>query len=139
MELELYRYKFTPYSTGGKLAIDGVFECYTLERAKTDPQFLPIPCGRYPVQMLESPHFNRIIPHILCVPGRTYIEIHMGNYPRDSEGCVIVGKELGTDAIWASTGTLDVLCTKLNASKDAIFITIQEVNNEETTDSSIAA
>lgn len=134
MELDLWRYKITPHSIGGKLAVDGVFECYTLERPYDDPAWKPIPLGRYVVLMLPSGHFKRAIPHIMNVPGREAIEIHNGNHPHDTHGCVLVGKQLGDDAIWTSEVALDELCAKLDTDTNSIFINVQEVKpNEEIT------
>jgi hypothetical protein len=30
---------------------------------------------------------------VLCVPGRDMILMHHGNYPRDTEGCILVGTD----------------------------------------------
>ena len=137
MELDLLRDPATLYSWPGKMAVDGIFECYTLERAPTDPDFKPIPIGRYPVKLMLSikfkilmPQYKRLIPHILNVPGRDAIEIHMGNRVQDTEGCVLVGRQTGEDEIYSSLIALSNLTDKLEKTTDEIYITVQEAQNE---------
>ena len=46
------------------------------------------------------------------VPDRTYILVHVGNYPRDTYGCILVGRgaaDNGQPAIWRSRLALDDL------------------------------
>lgn len=50
-----------------------------------------IPAGTYPVQYGWSDRWNCLMPHVLDVPGRDAIEIHIGNGPGDTDGCIIVG------------------------------------------------
>jgi hypothetical protein len=45
--------------------------------------------------MLPSPHFGRLMPHVLNVRGRTAIEIHAANSVRDLLGCIGVGDVRG--------------------------------------------
>jgi hypothetical protein len=131
MELELIRTKPTDKSLIGKLAINGVFECFTLERSHQDPNIRPIPEGKYPVSINFSPHFGQDMPHITNVPGRTFIEIHWGNVAEDTEGCVLVGMRTSVDEILNSRVAFSALFAKLQSCKDPIFITIKENQNEE--------
>ena len=71
----------------GEMTCDGVRACYTLERAGVQ-----IPEGTYQVVLYNSPHFGREMPLLLNVPGRTFIELHTGNVPGASDGCIIVGQ-----------------------------------------------
>lgn len=129
MEIEIYR-KYNSKNTSGKLSIDGVFECYTLERAKDDPEHVCIPEGKYPVRMRDSAfwgqHGYRQVPGIFDVPGRTDIEIHPANVPSELKGCVAVGKEQTEDGVMFSRIAFDVLLVKINACKDPIFVTIKQ-------------
>lgn len=86
MKLTVTRNLVMPLSTAGMLDVDGIFQCYTLEPAR------PIPAGVYDIRLLFSPKFNCITPHVMDVPGFTAIEIHCGNYPTDTEGCLLVGE-----------------------------------------------
>ena len=59
--------------------------CDTLENA----DFL-IPALTYRVAVTMSPRFNRVLPILCQVPGRTGIRIHYGTKPSHSLGCVLV-------------------------------------------------
>ncbi len=92
MELKLIRDKFTAESTGGKLYIDGSFFCFTLELPIRDG--LPgsaIPEGTFQVVSQWSPKFGRSMPHLIGIPNRSEIEMHWGNVPADTEGCILLG------------------------------------------------
>ena len=95
MKLELVRTKLTEHSLTGKLSIDGVFQCYFLERPYNDPEHPPIPEGEYPVRMRDSAfwaqHGFKQVPGIFDVPGRTDIEIHPANRASELKGCVHAG------------------------------------------------
>ncbi len=75
-------------AVGGEMTVNGIFECFTLER-----QAVMIPEGVYEVSIRWSPHFQRSLPHIESVPGRSGILIHPLNHAYESEGCIGVGQE----------------------------------------------
>lgn len=56
-----------------------------------------VPSGDYVCRRRYSPRFRYDVFEILDVPKCTYIEIHVGNYNRDSEGCVLLGRSVGMD------------------------------------------
>jgi Family of unknown function (DUF5675) len=114
MQLNLKRNLLTSLSTSGLLDIDGQFECYTLERPEVQ-----IPLGTYGIEIRYSPRFKRPLPHLLDVPGRSDILIHSGNWPRDTEGCLLVGQTLGKDMILSSRLALDPLIQKIQLALDA--------------------
>lgn len=100
MELTVERTRFSEISTQGQMAIDGAFFCYTLELPRKDG--LPgscIPAGRYQVTTYPSPHFGRLMPLINNGPGRSEIEIHWGNYPDNTRGCILLGYQSSQDSI----------------------------------------
>lgn len=70
------------------------FVCSTLEN-----QALYIPTGVYSLTVYDSPHAGHPVPLLQDVPGRTAIEIHCGNYPCDSKGCILVGEMVDTEGI----------------------------------------
>lgn len=50
-----------------------------------------IPCGSYPITFVFSHKFNRYMPFVDGVKGRTGIMIHTGNSPKDTKGCILLG------------------------------------------------
>ena len=59
--------------------------CDTLEN-----QDYLIPALIYHVAVTKSPKFNRLLPVIEQVPGRSGIRIHRGTHPKHSKGCILV-------------------------------------------------
>lgn len=49
-----------------------------------------IPTGEYKVTPRYSTRFRHHL-HVLDVPDRDWILFHVGNFPRDTTGCVLVG------------------------------------------------
>ena len=68
----------------GRLRFEGQ-EIATLENAD-----YIIPDGTYPVSVTFSPRFQKNLPLIDKVPGRSGIRIHTGTIPEHSKGCVLV-------------------------------------------------
>jgi hypothetical protein len=62
-----------------------------------------------------SPKFNRMMLHILNVPGFSGVRIHSGNRDTDTEGCVLVGQMHPghVDFIGGSRLALDALTRKI--------------------------
>jgi len=131
MEIELIRKKPTQYSMGGKIAIDGVFQCYSLERSPIDPDFKPIPEGKYLITIRFSPKFGQDMIHLENVPGREGIEIHWGNHATDSHGCILAGKQLGEDEIWESRVAVKELHAKIAGCKESVFIVVKNKEEEK--------
>jgi len=92
----------------GKMSFGGN-TCDTLERPNVDPEHACIPKGTYRVQMMMSPHFGVVLPHIMDVPGRSDILIHWGNTVADSHGCVLAGVRVNELAITRSRETVERL------------------------------
>lgn len=115
LRLTVTRVWFTAQSVIGILDINAVFECYSLEPA--DPAEL-IPCGVYPLRLLPSEKFGRFMPFICKVPGHTADEIHIGNDPKDTKGCTLVGETRGPDWVGNSEKAFNELIAKLDASQD---------------------
>ena len=115
--------------TQGELYLNGKLECYTLEdTVREDDIKLPgrtaIPAGCYEIAITESPRFkNALLPLLLDVPNFTWIRMHAGNDPEDTDGCILVGSVRAKGAVLSSRVALDKLMEKLKGKSD-IRITI---------------
>lgn len=58
------------------------------------------------MQYLWSEKHQRKLWHIL-VPGRDNIEVHIGNFPKDTDGCVLCGTAIAGDSVTGSHGAFD--------------------------------
>lgn len=129
MKLMLQREPSTVHSTPGRLFIDGVFECYTLEDVVRPVKVYgqtAVPPGNYRVVLTMSPRFKRVLPLLLEVPNFEGIRIHPGNTDKDTEGCVLVGQTRSRDFVGNSRAAFDVLFKKLQAARSPIHIEIKE-------------
>lgn len=149
MKLELKRIAKQTGYTIGKLYVDGDYFCDTLEdedrglmqdmslkqieRIKI-PGKTAIPEGTYEVTMdVVSPKYSQRkvydfcegkLPRLLNVPGYEGILIHIGNYPKDTDGCILVGKNTAKGAVMESTGTFWKLYDLMKSAKEPITIKI---------------
>lgn len=112
MNILVSRMWFTPQSTIGAMSINlGSLEFYTLEPPVKSDGTKPrcTPDGSYKLKIQWSPHFQRLMPHVLDVPGFQGILLHWGNHPNDTEGCTLVGSERGQDIVTGSRLAFDKL------------------------------
>lgn len=114
---------YTDTSTVGDLILDGSVFCQTLEdtcRRFKIPKVTAIPPGEYPLVIDWSPKYQRFMPRIMEVPGYKGVLIHWGNYPKDSDGCILVGhyNESIPNMVTSSRKTFDILFDRLNGRKD---------------------
>jgi hypothetical protein len=117
-ELFLKRIKTDLIATVGSLELNNQFICYTLE-----PTVLEIPCGTYTITFYDSPKEGYRVP-LLSVPGRDHIEMHIGNWAKDSLGCILVGlTDEVTDEIEHSKDAFNTLMSLIQ-NKENITITI---------------
>lgn len=92
----------------GRLYIDGVFECFTVEN-----NTLRLKEGTYPVVLTESPRLKYICPELLNTEPRSGIRIHIANYARELEGCIAPGKEKTPEMVCHSGAAFRELFEKL--------------------------
>lgn len=124
MNITVTRRWFTAQSTIGELNITIVhpeassptmqviqFDCFTLEPPKREDKPCCIPPGTYAVEKRFSPKHGFHVPGLKDVPGFSDIEIHPGNYPKDTEGCLLVGSSHGAQA----------KALQYNTEDDAVF------------------
>ena len=93
--LLLIRDTFTEKSVIGKLYLNSEFYGHTLELAWKDNQkrISCIPKGVYEVKKrhTQKSKYKYEHLHILDVPDRELILMHIGNYPKNSKGCILLG------------------------------------------------
>lgn len=92
--------------TIGKLYLNDTYLCDTLE----PPKYVNHPCidkGTYRIGYQFSNKFGRNMPFLLSVKGRVGIMIHYGNYPKDTQGCILVGRNLQKGSVSNSKKTFD--------------------------------
>lgn len=136
MKLKLVRkYRKETY-TIGKLYVDGVYFCDTIEdrdRGLDDSMGLAeimtkkrygetaIPYGTYKVEITYSPKYKRLMPEIKNVKGYSGIRIHSGNTAKDTLGCLIVGKNTQVGMVTESRKTYNKLFALMKDAKDIVI------------------
>lgn len=103
----------------GKLLVDGVVVCDTLENRKT-----LIPAGEYHLEVSQSPKFKRELALVYSkdVPPKRGIRIHAGNFPSSSSGCILVGFGRINDSI-AHSKAAEAAVTALARTDTKLLIT----------------
>lgn len=73
----------------------GAFQCFTLELPWLNniTNISCIPAGTYKYKFRNSPSNGRVL-ELQDVEGRTYIQIHAGNFTRQILGCILVGESI---------------------------------------------
>lgn len=118
MKLNLVRQYYTNESTIGKLFIDGIFYCYTLEdkvREGSEPKIYgktAIPTGTYNIgyrtegNMIEDYKVRykdikaeRGMLWIKDIPNYDFVYLHIGNDDSQTLGCILVGMSKASNFI----------------------------------------
>lgn len=121
MKLTLKRIALRPTYTIGKLYIDDVYFCDTIEDTVRDlnkngkfdngekkvHSKTAIPYGIYEIKWTYSPRFNKYTPQLMNVPSFEGIRIHAGNTSADTEGCLILGKNKQVGKVLNSRDTIN--------------------------------
>ena len=140
MRLTLMRIANRPTYCIGKLYIDGVYFCDTIEdtdrglddqmkeseilKKKVKGQ-TAIPTGTYNLFITWSPKYKKPMPLLENVKGYSGIRIHSGNTAKDTEGCLIVGKNKEVGKVLESRATYNKLFNILNTTNEKIIIDIR--------------
>lgn len=127
MKLSLERKHGTKDWTEGKLFIDGVYFCDTLEDQERPVKIksqTAIPTGHYKVVLTMSNRFKKVMPLLLNVANFEGIRIHSGNTKEDTEGCILVGRKIKEGVVGKSRDTFNLLMKKL-ANQEVITIEIK--------------
>lgn len=121
MKLTLKRIALRPTYTIGKLYIDDVYFCDTIEDTVRDlnkngkfdngekkiHSKTAIPYGTYEIKWTYSPRFKKYTPQLMNVPSFEGIRIHAGNTSTDTEGCLILGKNKQVGKVLNSRDTIN--------------------------------
>lgn len=141
MELTLKRIARKPTYTIGRMYVNGEYFCDTIEDVdrglkQTDDLKkisavkvkgkTAIPMGRYLVTKTFSTRFKRDMYLLNNVPGFAGVRIHSGNTDKDTEGCLILGKNKAVGKVLESKDTVNAFEKVLDkVTKEEIFITIE--------------
>ena len=153
MKLTLKRIAKKADYTIGHLSINGKKFCDTLEDtdrglmqslptsvnvAKKKKGATAIPTGTYRVTLaVKSPRFSQVaqyrfcngyLPRLVNVPAYDGVLIHIGNTPKDTEGCILVGRNTIKGQVTNSRDTFLALYAELQQAaslNEDIFITIK--------------
>ena len=133
MKIELIRDTFTQECVTGRIMVDGQLECYCLEPPQRDVKPHCIPEGNYEVKFNPpGPHLAHIFPEyglfpeVLNVPDFEGIFIHPGNFPRDTQGCILPGRPRGDNYVAHSKVVFEWLCLLLREATDGISLVIRK-------------
>ena len=99
--IELLRTDYAEQGTRGILTLPHGWACFTIELPWRDnePYVSCVPEGDYPLRLRRSGVVERTTDgefftgwEVAGVPGRSYIMIHVANYPPHLEGCIGPGQ-----------------------------------------------
>jgi hypothetical protein len=94
-----------------------------------------IPTGKYQVTLkVKSQKFSKkkqydfcggLLPRLVTVPAFEGVLLHIGNTAKDTEGCILVGRNTKVGKVLDSGVTFRALYAKLKETQGFIFITIE--------------
>lgn len=143
MQLKLVREVFSDQSSIGRLYANGIFLAYTLEpvdRGLTDdmtieqvqeikgsnpPGTTAIAYGTYPITIYNSPDHHMLVPLVNNTKDFGYVELHIGNYPKDTKACVLLGESRGIDFINNSKMAFDKVFPIIEEALKTSPVTLQ--------------
>lgn len=136
MKLELVRIANRPTYCIGKLYIDGEYFCDVIEdtdrgldNSMSVDEILKkkikgetaIPTGVYKIEITYSPKYKRMMPLLIGVKGYSGVRIHSGNTSKDTEGCLLVGRNTKVGMVTDSRNTYQRLFARLQNVKDILI------------------
>ena len=137
--IEIVRFLTTPdkFSRIGLLWLNHAPYCYTLEPVR---YLIPVGCYDLSLQIVSPRFANREpyksicggkVPRLLNVPYRDGILIHIGNFPTDSRGCILVGdyndSKLSRNRLISSRDTFTRLYNQIKTFKYPIKVVVRDV------------
>ncbi len=138
---------FTPNSVVSELSIDGKHECYILEptwRGNDNANHVEFKTAisetAYKIIVDWSPRFNRMMPHIMALSDYQFgpimfnaagVRLHWGNFPKDSEACLLCGTTEGADFVGHSVDEFTPLFNKIMQQLNTGSIDLEVIRNHE--------
>ena len=137
MKMTLVRKVFEKDRTIGELHLEGIgYFCDTLEphcidwsKEKKVAGKTAIPEGRYKVKVGWSPRAGKNVPWLKNVPHFKDIQIHTGNIPGHTRGCILVGSA-ENDMLVDSRLVFECLMKKLACEKDIEIAVTHETRSD---------
>jgi hypothetical protein len=140
MDIIIRRFEYGTNYTIGRLYVNGVYHCFTLEDRVREIENIPveewkvkdntaIPKGHYEIEIKFSMHFGKEFPHLKDVTGFDDVLIHKGNTDKDTSGCILVGRDwAGSDFISNCIPAYDKLLSQIKTAiknKEDVVVTIK--------------
>jgi len=134
MDFFLNRYFYSSTCTIGVLTNNISFSAFSLE--PPHPSFSSsspfcISSGLYQFISNFSPKLQYFCPLLLRVPGRSGIRIHVGNFPKDTSGCILIGFGASQNSISHSKKAFSSFIDLLSSlsSEEQNFIEISDTRD----------
>lgn len=132
MDLNISRWE-NPDCVVGRLKY-GEFECFTLElpNLQNKVKVSCIPDGRYEAFKRFSPGKKYWVVEYKNVPGRTFIQIHKGNFTSQLLGCQAVGDSIAfvnSDSVLDVTNSNKTFEELMDALPDRFYVNISGLKN----------
>ena len=133
MNIELRRDDQNDVRTLGSIFIDGEQFCETLELPWRDNQrgISCIPEGSYECRLGLSPSRGYKVYWLQDVPGRKDVQIHIGNFPKDIRGCILVGEHRGVNQVVHSKRAFDKFIARMGGQNFRLAITKELATGEK--------
>lgn len=148
MKIKIKSNKSTENSTISKMYIDGNFVCYTLEDVVRDKKIAgetAIPEGKYKITLRNEggknesykkmyPSMHKGMLYVNDVPNYEYVLIHKGNTKKDTEGCLLVGEDIGVDSVSNSAKAYEKIypiISKALLNKEEVTLIIERFKEVE--------
>jgi len=143
MQIVVQREPSKAKTTMGRLSLDGIGFCDTLEDVIRERPGVPvaewkvwgetaIPAGVYRIAVVNSMKFGPETLAVKDVPGFEAIRIHAGNTHADTHGCLLVGYRTSDDFVGMSRIALQKLKDiVLKAMREVELVTIEYRNPKE--------
>lgn len=121
MKLFLARDVFKEDCTLGRFSVGYLAIGFTVEDVVRDEKIYgetAIPAGTYNLTIDMSPHFGKLLPLLLDVPGYEGVRIHSGNTAADTKGCIIPGLIRTENGVAKSRDAMDKIQPMIQAALD---------------------